>query len=101
LANLKLIITWRFFLEAKAFWEHTCIAGGLFLLPIQKESNRFLSPVALQYFVNYFLLELTVLSSFLNRNSNARIYRIRWRFCCLYVSYSSIFIPIQHFSRLI
>ena len=34
-------------------------------------------------------------------NSNARIYRIRWRFCCLYVSYSSIFIPIQHFSRLI
>ena len=38
---------------------------------------------------------------FLNRNSNARIYRIRWRFCCLYVSYSSIFIPIQHFSRLI
>ena len=31
---------------------------------------------------------------FLNRNSNARIYRIRWRFCYLYVSYSSIFIPI-------
>lgn len=38
---------------------------------------------------------------YLNRNSNARIYRIRWRFCYLYVSYSSIFIPIQHFSRLI
>ena len=38
---------------------------------------------------------------FLTGNSNARIYRIRWRFCCLYVSYSSIFIPIQHFSRLI
>jgi len=24
-----------FLLEAKAVWEHTCIAGGLFLLPIQ------------------------------------------------------------------
>ena len=35
------------------------------------------------------------------RNSNARIYRIHWHFCCLYVSYSSIFIPIQHSSRLI
>jgi len=43
LANLKLIITWRFFLEAKAFWEHTCIAGGLFLLPIQaKRLARFI-----------------------------------------------------------
>lgn len=41
------------------------------------------------------------LLSLLYGNSNARIYRIRWRFCCLYVSYSSIFIPIQHFSRLI
>lgn len=49
----------------------------------------------------YGFLELASVSSFLNRNSNARIYRIRWRFCCLYVSYSSIFIPIQHFSRLI
>lgn len=49
----------------------------------------------------HFYLELTVLSSFFNRNSNARIYRIRWHFCCLYVSYSSIFMPIQHFSRLI
>lgn len=25
-----------FLLEAKAVWEHTCIAGGLFLLSIQK-----------------------------------------------------------------
>ena len=24
-----------FLLEAKAIWEHTCIAGGLFLSPIQ------------------------------------------------------------------
>jgi hypothetical protein len=40
LANLKLIITWRFFLEAKAFWEHTCIAGGLFLLPIQRKKGN-------------------------------------------------------------
>lgn len=46
-------------------------------------------------------LELSSLCCFFYRNSNARIYRIRWRFCCLYVSYSSIFIPIQHFSRLI
>lgn len=46
-------------------------------------------------------LLLTALAFLLDGNSNARIYRIRWRFCCLYVSYSSIFIPIQHFSRLI
>jgi len=25
-----LIIAKEFFLEAKAIWEHTCIAGGLF-----------------------------------------------------------------------
>jgi len=27
------------FLEAKAFWEHTCIADGLFLLPTQKKTT--------------------------------------------------------------
>jgi hypothetical protein len=26
-----------FLLEAKAVWEHTCIAGGLFLLSIQEK----------------------------------------------------------------
>jgi len=46
-------------------------------------------------------LELTSLSSFLNRNSESPIYRTHRRFCYLRVSYSSIFIPIQHFSRLI
>jgi hypothetical protein len=29
-----------FLLEAKAFWGHTCIAGGLFLLPIQKRPSH-------------------------------------------------------------
>jgi len=53
------------------------------------------------YHLRGFLLEFASGCCFLNGNSNARIYRIRWRFCCLYVSYSSIFIPIQHFSRLI
>jgi len=28
-----------FLLEAKAVWEHTCIAGGLFLLSIQKNKG--------------------------------------------------------------
>lgn len=27
-------------LEAKAIWEHTCIAGGLFLLLIQRKQGE-------------------------------------------------------------
>jgi hypothetical protein len=40
LANQHNYITGGFLLEAKAVWEHTCIAGGLFLLPIQKKRKR-------------------------------------------------------------
>ena len=32
-----------FLLEAKAVWEHTCIAGGLFLLSIQLKKETYKS----------------------------------------------------------
>ncbi len=55
LANLILfIITWRFLLEAKAVWEHTCIAGGLFLLPIKKTAGKTILPAEMVSF--YFTL---------------------------------------------
>lgn len=37
LANLHSFAHGGFLLEAKAFGEQTCIAGGLFLMPIQRK----------------------------------------------------------------
>ena len=33
------IISQEVFLEAEAFWEHTCIAGGLFLCRYNKTTS--------------------------------------------------------------
>lgn len=74
-------------LPIKKKWFDMIVSGE------KKEEYREIKP----YYDSRFMNAL----GFLRGNSNARIYRIRWRFCYLYVSYSSIFIPIQHFSRLI
>ncbi|MBO4745369.1 MAG: hypothetical protein J5603_07770, partial [Bacteroidales bacterium] len=39
LANQHYYTSGGFFLEAEAHWEHTCIAGGLFVPSIQKHGG--------------------------------------------------------------
>jgi hypothetical protein len=51
LANQHYYTSGGFFLEAEAHWEHTCIAGGLFVPSIQKEGAT--TPVVAPCYCTY------------------------------------------------
>jgi len=87
-------------LEAKAIWEHTCIAGGLFSMPIQKGSHYIFIMTTFLYYILFihFSLFFLYLSLEDSNDLTCRSFLLSFRNQLKLFGYSSDFIMFLYTS---